>query len=84
MIGGPFESHIEHIIRDKAYSMNSPVVSACDPGIKSAIKCFGREDGNPYQTSDILIQARENLEMVSSFCPFLYVYLNFVQGDAVR
>ncbi|ONK81208.1 uncharacterized protein A4U43_C01F26510 [Asparagus officinalis] len=63
VIGGPFESHVEHIIRDKAHSMNSPVVSACDPGIKSAIKCFSREDGDPYQTSDIRIQGRENLEM---------------------
>ena len=70
MIGGPFESHIEHIIREKAYSMKSPVVSACDPGIISSIKCFGRADGKTYQTCDILIQVQEDLKLVFSLPPY--------------
>ncbi|KAJ6805365.1 dihydrofolate synthetase isoform X1 [Iris pallida] len=63
VIGGPFDLHIEHIIREKASLMNSPVVSACDPGIQSIVKHFGREDGKAYQTCDILINVREDLEL---------------------
>ncbi|KAG1335164.1 dihydrofolate synthetase [Cocos nucifera] len=42
VIGGPFEPHIEHIIRDRAFLMKSPVISSCDPGIRSALKFSGR------------------------------------------
>lgn len=66
MIGGPFEYHIERILRDKAHSMNSPVVSACDPGIRSAVKCFGREDGMAYQTCDILVRVPDLKQVCST------------------
>ncbi|WOL00773.1 dihydrofolate synthetase [Canna indica] len=57
VIGGPFEPHIEHIIRHKASLMKSKVISACDPRIQNTLKCLTMEkDGKPYQTCDILIQ----------------------------
>ena len=49
--------------------MNSPVVSLCDPGIRSSIKCFGVEDGKTYQTCDILIQVQEDLKLVFFLSP---------------
>lgn len=63
MIGGPFESHIEHIIRDRASSMNSPVISACHPGIQSLVKGFTRENDKAYQTCDIFIHVQDKLEL---------------------
>ncbi|XP_038985065.1 dihydrofolate synthetase isoform X2 [Phoenix dactylifera] len=63
VIGGPFEPHIEHIIRDRAFLMNSPVISSCDPGIQSVLKCSGRENGNSYQTCDIFIQVQKDLQL---------------------
>lgn len=63
VIGGPFELHIEHIIREKAAIMNSPVVSACDSGIRSSIKRFGLEDGMHCQTCDIHVQIQKDLKM---------------------
>lgn len=64
VIGGPFESHIEEIIRCKASLMKSKVISACDPGIQKTLKCLTMEkDKNPYQTCDIQIQIH-NLQSV--------------------
>ncbi|XP_047959181.1 dihydrofolate synthetase isoform X2 [Salvia hispanica] len=40
VLGGPFLPHIESIIREKALSLCSPVVSASDPGNKSVLKGF--------------------------------------------
>ncbi|URE42168.1 Mur ligase middle domain [Musa troglodytarum] len=56
VIGGPFESHIECIIRHKASLMKSMVISACDPGIRKTLKWLRmEEDGKPSQTCDIFI-----------------------------
>ncbi|THU53531.1 hypothetical protein C4D60_Mb10t15380 [Musa balbisiana] len=56
VIGGPFESHIECIIRHKASLMKSMVISACDPGIQKTLKWLRmEEDGKPSQTCDIFI-----------------------------
>ncbi|CAL9120943.1 unnamed protein product [Musa acuminata var. zebrina] len=63
VIGGPFESHIECIIRHKASLMKSMVISACDPGIQKTLKWLRmEEDGKPSQTCDIVIQL-EDLQM---------------------
>ncbi|KAJ8478941.1 hypothetical protein OPV22_022668 [Ensete ventricosum] len=63
VIGGPFESHIERIIRHKASLMKSMVISACDPGIQKTLKWLRmEEDGKPSQTCDIAIQL-EDLQM---------------------
>ncbi|KAJ8747859.1 hypothetical protein K2173_013027 [Erythroxylum novogranatense] len=41
---------------DKAYMMQSPVISASDPGVKTTIKSLNVLDGRPYQFSDISIK----------------------------
>lgn len=38
VLGGPFLSHVDRILRDKASVMCSPVVSASDAGIRTSIK----------------------------------------------
>lgn len=56
ILGGPFLPHIEDIIRAKAFSMCSPVMSASDSGNKSRIRGFSRVNAEPSQSCDILIQ----------------------------
>ncbi|TVU26982.1 hypothetical protein EJB05_29560 [Eragrostis curvula] len=56
MIGGPFSADIEQIIRDRAFLTKSPVISACDPGVKSITKCIDWDNGRPYQSCDISIK----------------------------
>ncbi|XP_073110632.1 dihydrofolate synthetase isoform X2 [Elaeis guineensis] len=63
VIGGPFEPHIEHIIRDRASLMKSPVISSCDPGIRSVLKFSGRVNGNSYQICDIFIKVQKDLQL---------------------
>lgn len=63
VIGGPFEPHIEHIIRDRAFLMKSPVISSSDPGIQCVLKCSGRENGNSFQTCDIFIRIQKDLQL---------------------
>ncbi|KAI0524213.1 hypothetical protein KFK09_003577 [Dendrobium nobile] len=63
VIGGPLQPHIEHIIRSKASSLNSPVLSACDAGIKSITRFFGREEETPYQCCEIHINIQEDIPL---------------------
>ncbi|XP_028553423.1 dihydrofolate synthetase [Dendrobium catenatum] len=63
VIGGPLQPHIEHIIRSKASSLNSPVLSACDAGIKSITRFFGREAETPYQCCEIHINIQEDIPL---------------------
>uniref|UniRef100_A0A7C9EKM6 Dihydrofolate synthase n=1 Tax=Opuntia streptacantha TaxID=393608 RepID=A0A7C9EKM6_OPUST len=56
ILGGPFLPHIEDIIRAKASSMCSPVMSASDSGKKSLIRGISRVNGEPRQSCDVLIQ----------------------------
>lgn len=82
VIGGPFESHIECIIRHKASLMKSMVISACDPGIQKTLKWLRMEDGKPSQTCDIVIQL-EDLQMASlnrllSFDLLFFMRLNLL------
>lgn len=67
IIGGPLEEKIERIIKDRASVMNSPVISACDPGIQSILKCFAREDDEPRQTCDIVVDIQKDMKLVK-FC----------------
>ncbi|KAL4186848.1 hypothetical protein AMTRI_Chr09g36140 [Amborella trichopoda] len=62
VIGGPFQPHVEHIIRQKAFSENSPVLSATDPRIHAILKGFQGHTDKPYQSCDILIHL-EDLQM---------------------
>ncbi|KAI3471198.1 hypothetical protein Pfo_027861 [Paulownia fortunei] len=64
VLGGPFLPHIERIIRDKALSMCSPVVSACDPGNRSVLKGFSRACEMPHQLCDILLLIERDLHVV--------------------
>lgn len=64
VIGGPFEPHIEGILRQKALLMSSPVVSASDPGIQSVVKSVGREHDRLYQSCDLVIQVEKDLQLV--------------------
>ncbi|KAL5993530.1 hypothetical protein ACLOJK_014455 [Asimina triloba] len=63
VMGGPFKPHIEHILRQKASSMNSPVISACDPGIRSIVKDFKRSLNKPCQCCDIHIEVEKDLRL---------------------
>ncbi|KAA8540008.1 hypothetical protein F0562_026700 [Nyssa sinensis] len=63
VLGGPFLPHIERILRDKASSMCSPVVSASDPGNRSTIKAFTKLYGRPCQSCDLMIHIEEDLQL---------------------
>jgi dihydrofolate synthase len=65
VIGGPFSADIEQIIRDRAFLTQSPVISACDTGIKSITKCIGWVNGKPYQSCEISINISNNMPLVS-------------------
>ncbi|TYH41134.1 hypothetical protein ES332_D12G295400v1 [Gossypium tomentosum] len=55
-IGGPFLPHIDHILRDRASSMFSPIVSASDAGVRTSIKGIGTFKGRPSQCCDLVIE----------------------------
>ncbi|KAI4988557.1 hypothetical protein ZWY2020_030187 [Hordeum vulgare] len=56
VIGGPFSTDIEQIIRDRAFLTQSPVISACDTGVRSITRCIGRDYAKPYQGCDIVVK----------------------------
>ncbi|XP_010249972.1 PREDICTED: dihydrofolate synthetase isoform X2 [Nelumbo nucifera] len=63
VLGGPFNPHIECILRDKASSMDSPVVSAFDPGNLSRIKGFEINKEKPCQLCDIVVQIEKDMQL---------------------
>lgn len=63
VLGGPFLSHVDRILRDKASVMCSPVVSASDAGIRTSIKGLIILDGRPCQLSDIMIQVERDFPL---------------------
>ncbi|KAL4593917.1 hypothetical protein ACB092_M007000 [Castanea dentata] len=63
VLGGPFLPHIECILRDKALSMSSPVVSASDAGNQSTIKGISRINGRPYQSCDLVMQIQRDFKL---------------------
>ncbi|EYU19621.1 hypothetical protein ABFS82_06G103100 [Erythranthe guttata] len=63
VLGGPFLPHIERIIRDKALSMRSPVISASDPGNRSVLKGFSTACDMPRQLCDILLLIERDLQL---------------------
>ncbi|KAK3137068.1 hypothetical protein QOZ80_5BG0447280 [Eleusine coracana subsp. coracana] len=63
VIGGPFSADIEQIIRDRAFLTQSPVISSCDPGVKSVTKCIDWDNGKPYQRCDISINISNNMPL---------------------
>ncbi|XP_019200196.1 PREDICTED: dihydrofolate synthetase isoform X2 [Ipomoea nil] len=63
VLGGPFLPHIECILRDKAASVSSPVVSASDPGNKSSLKGFSQTSGITHQVCDIVLRIEKDLPL---------------------
>ncbi|XP_027163858.1 dihydrofolate synthetase [Coffea eugenioides] len=63
VLGGPFLPHIERILRDKACSMSSPVVSASDTGNRSTLKSLDRMSGRPFQYCDLVLQIEKDLQL---------------------
>ncbi|KAL6847171.1 hypothetical protein ACP4OV_023024 [Aristida adscensionis] len=63
VIGGPFSTDIEQIIRDRAFLTQSPVISACDPGIKSLTKRIDWNNGKPCQSCDINIKISNDISL---------------------
>ncbi|KAK2399414.1 folylpolyglutamate synthase [Trifolium repens] len=63
VLGGPFLPHIEHIVREKAVNMDSPVVLAYDSGNNLAVKSFSILNGKPCQICDIEIQTVKDLKL---------------------
>lgn len=64
VLGGPFLPHIECILRNKASSMHSPVISAYDTGNQSKIKGISIHNGRPCQSCDIVIQVESEINLV--------------------
>lgn len=64
VLGGPFLSKIEHILRGKASSMSSPVVSASDPGNRSIINGISNIRGKPCQSCDIVLDIDRDIKLV--------------------
>jgi hypothetical protein len=64
VLGGPFLPHIEHIVREKAVNMDSPVVLAYDSGNNLAVKSFSILNGKPCEICDIEIQTVKDLKLV--------------------
>lgn len=64
VLGGPFLPHIECILRNKASSMHSPVISASDTGNRSKIKGISVHNGRPCQSCDIVIQVEREIDPV--------------------
>ncbi|XP_006664219.3 dihydrofolate synthetase [Oryza brachyantha] len=63
IIGGPFSSDIEQILRDRAFLTQSPIISACDPGVRSITRCIRWDCGKPYQSCDIIIEISNNIPL---------------------
>ncbi|CAM0948711.1 unnamed protein product [Alopecurus aequalis] len=63
VIGGPFSTEIEQILRDRAFLTQSPVISACDSGVKSITRCIGWDYAKPYQSCDIAVKISDDMTL---------------------
>lgn len=81
VIGGPFIPSIECILRSKASSMSSPVVSASDPGNRSALRGFCEVSGMPHQLCDIVLQIEKDFDLVYTelYLWFIHDKLDFLK-----
>lgn len=83
VLGGPFPPHIERILRDKASSLSSTVLSACDPGNKRAIRGLSKLYGKPCQSCDIVIQIEKDFQLVCT-CGVGFLLFCFLVVDMFR
>ncbi|KAK4273914.1 hypothetical protein QN277_017217 [Acacia crassicarpa] len=81
VLGGPFLPHIEHIIRHRAASLDSPVVSASDAGNRSSIRSVAMLDGRPCQSCDIAIKVEKDLKLS---CELLDVKLHMLGSHQLQ
>lgn len=70
ILGGPFLPHIDRILRDRASSMSSPIISASDAGVRTSIKGIGTFKGRPSQCCDLVIENTHGSQLVCSFEPY--------------
>ncbi|KAM7273606.1 hypothetical protein ACFE04_028270 [Oxalis oulophora] len=63
VLGGPFLPHIEHILREKAALMQSPIISACDVGIKASVKGLGTLNDRPCQSCDMSVLLQNDIPL---------------------
>ncbi|KAL8142478.1 hypothetical protein V2J09_015510 [Rumex salicifolius] len=63
VLGGPFLPHVEQIIRDKASSMCSPLVSASDTSNRIIAKGLHKVNGKPCQRCDLVIQIEKDIPL---------------------
>ncbi|XP_057950471.1 dihydrofolate synthetase isoform X3 [Malania oleifera] len=63
VLGGPFLPNIECLLRDKASSMRSPIVSASDPGNRSTVKGLSTLNGRRFQSCDMLMHIERDFQL---------------------
>ncbi|XP_039062907.1 LOW QUALITY PROTEIN: dihydrofolate synthetase-like [Hibiscus syriacus] len=56
ILGGPFLTHIDCILRERASSMCSPIISASDGRIRTSVKGISMFKGRPSQCCDLVIE----------------------------
>jgi hypothetical protein len=50
----------------------SPVISACDTGVRSITRCIGWDYAKPYQSCDIVVKISNDMPLVGFHCqPYL-------------
>lgn len=72
VIGGPLQTDIERIIRERAQLVDSVVFSAFDPCISSNIKQYQIEHEIPVQICDIQIQIKNMVVPIPSLQTLCY------------
>lgn len=78
ILGGPFLPHIEQILRDKALSLTSPIVSASDCGNKSILRGYNNLHGQPFQSCDIILNIEKDIPLVRIYIP------SFIQESSLQ
>ncbi|XVF12624.1 hypothetical protein REPUB_Repub08aG0135000 [Reevesia pubescens] len=68
ILGGPLLPHIDSILRDRASSMSSHIVSASDAGIRTAIKGISTFKGRPSQSCDLMIKLDRDFQLSIELC----------------
>ncbi|KAK8537178.1 hypothetical protein V6N13_042124 [Hibiscus sabdariffa] len=68
ILGGPFLPHIDCILRERASSMSSPIISASDGGIRTTVKGISMSKGRPSQCCDLVIELDLSSQLSIELC----------------
>ncbi|KAL4384771.1 hypothetical protein GQ457_15G002570 [Hibiscus cannabinus] len=68
ILGGPFLPHIDCILRERASSMSSPIISASDGGIRTTVKGISMSKGRPSQCCDLVIELDRDSQLSIELC----------------